>query len=159
MGVAGELLPELADDRPVAVRETRQQTAGLGLARIIGQGRLLHEDMVTLTPVRPAAAVPAAERRAFGERVTRQLPLVLGTGDPTMPRAVVFRDSFSNALVPFLSEHFERIVWVWDRDVLPEVVLREQPDLVIQEVVGRFLDRRPKGPWELLEEAAASRTE
>jgi hypothetical protein len=71
-----------------------------------------------------------------------------------MPRAVVFRDSFSNALVPFLSEHFERVVWVWDRDVLPEVVLREQPDLVIQEVVGRFLGRPPKGPSELLEAAA-----
>lgn len=154
---AGERLPALADDRPIDVIESSQRTPGLGLARIVGLGRAYHEDMITLTPARPAAAVPASRRAAYEERVTRQLPLVLGTGDPTMPRAVVFRDSFANALVPFLSEHFERVVWVWDRDVLPEVVLRERPDLVIQEVVGRFLDRRPNRPWELLAKAKAKK--
>jgi hypothetical protein len=149
---AGRLVPELADDAPVPVVETPVRSPGLGLSQIVGLGRLHHEDMVVIEPAEPAAAVPAAERARFDERVRLQLPLVLGTGDPSMPRAVVFRDSFSNALVPFLSEHFERVVWVWDRDVLPEVVLREQPDLVIQEVVGRFLERRPKGPWELLQD-------
>jgi len=159
LAAAGRLVPELADDAPVAVTETHLRSPGLGLAQIVGLGRFMHEDVPVLTPIRPAAAVPATERARYEDRVARQLPLVLGTGDPSMPRAVVFRDSFSNALVPFLSEHFERIVWVWDRDVLPEVVLREQPDLVIQEVVGRFLERRPKGPWELLEADARAGAE
>ena len=57
----------------------------------------------------------------------------------------MFRDSFGNALIPYLSENFSRILYVWNRDVDPRVVAIEQPDVVIQEVVGRFLGRAPKG--------------
>jgi hypothetical protein len=57
----------------------------------------------------------------------------------------MFRDSFANALVPYLSEHFHRILYVWQRDLDSRVVLVEQPDVVIQQIVGRFLGRRPAG--------------
>jgi len=57
---------------------------------------------------------------------------------------VMFRDSFANALIPYLAEDFSRVAFVWDRDLDPELVLRERPDVVIQEIVGRFLGRRPK---------------
>jgi hypothetical protein len=52
---------------------------------------------------------------------------------------VIFRDSFASALVPFLSEHFSRAVYLWQNDVDAQVVEQEHPDIVIQEIVGRHL--------------------
>jgi hypothetical protein len=52
-------------------------------------------------------------------------------------RAVMFRDSFSSRLIPFLSEHFSRILYQWQNDFDPDLVRREHPDIVIQEMVGR----------------------
>jgi hypothetical protein len=54
-------------------------------------------------------------------------------------RAVMFRDSFSSRLIPFLSEHFSRIVYQWQNDFDADLVRRERPDVVIQEMVGRHL--------------------
>ena len=54
-------------------------------------------------------------------------------------RAVMFRDSFASRLIPFLSEHFDRILYQWQNDFDPELVRRERPDVVIQEMVGRHL--------------------
>ena len=59
---------------------------------------------------------------------------------PGRPRAVVFRDSFGSALIPFLSEEFSRAVYLWQYNVDPDVVLAERPDVVIQEWVGRRLE-------------------
>jgi alginate O-acetyltransferase complex protein AlgJ len=55
------------------------------------------------------------------------------------PRAVMFRDSFASRLIPFMSEHFSRILYQWQNDFDPELVRRERPDVVIQEMVGRHL--------------------
>jgi alginate O-acetyltransferase complex protein AlgJ len=52
---------------------------------------------------------------------------------------VIFRDSFMSRLVPFLSEHFSRAVYLWQNDFDDDVVTREHPDIVIQEIVGRHL--------------------
>jgi hypothetical protein len=59
-----------------------------------------------------------------------------------VPRAVVFRDSFGSALVPYLSEHFSRALYLWDSNVNPAVVAQEQPQVVIQEWAGRRLSMR-----------------
>jgi hypothetical protein len=66
-------------------------------------------------------------------------PAVLACPDSTLPRAVVFYDSFGQGFLHLLAEHFQRTVVLWHDDFLPEVVLREQPDVVIQEMVERKL--------------------
>ena len=58
---------------------------------------------------------------------------------PSLPRAVIFRDSFASRLVPFLSEHFSRAVYLWQNDFDASVVAEEHPDVVIEEIVGRHL--------------------
>ena len=57
----------------------------------------------------------------------------------TLPRAVVFRDSFASRLAPFLSEHFSRVVYLWQNNFDVDVIRAERPDVVIQEIVGRHL--------------------
>jgi hypothetical protein len=75
--------------------------------------------------------------------------------DTRLPRAVVFRDSFGSALVPFLAEHFSRALFLWQYNVDPDVVLAERPAVVIQEWVGRRLSTLL--PYDPFADEAASR--
>lgn len=57
-------------------------------------------------------------------------------------KAVVFHDSFGKLLYPYLASQFQRTVFVWSDNFDPQVVKREQPDVVIQELVERRLFNR-----------------
>jgi hypothetical protein len=117
--------------------ESSHQIDGLDLARMMGLNRVLREQDLGLVPrrrrrarvVEPPGAAPTAE---VGLLVT-EIPA------SRLPRAVIFRDSFASALVPFLSEHFSRAVYLWQNDFDVDAVLRERPDVVIQQIVGRHL--------------------
>jgi hypothetical protein len=56
-----------------------------------------------------------------------------------LPRAIVYRDSMAIPLIPLLAENFSRSVYVSSRHLDPELVLRERPDIVIEELVERAL--------------------
>jgi len=56
--------------------------------------------------------------------------------DPSLPTAVVFHDSYMPALLPYLSQHFRRVRYVWSH-YLQSVVDAERPDVVIHENVSR----------------------
>ena len=116
---------------------TERETAGKDLAGMMGLKRSLRETELRLVPkrprlarvVEPAGADPAAQ---LGRLVT-EIP------GSTLPRALILRDSFASRLVPFLSEHFSRAVYMWQNDFDPYDVNQERPDVVIQEIVGRHL--------------------
>lgn len=107
------------------------------LAGMMGLRRVLKEEDLSLAPrrarlarvIEPAGAGKLAE---VGRLVT-EIP------GSTLPRAVIFRDSFASRLVPFLSEHFSRAVYLWQNDFDAQVIEEEHPDIVIQEIVGRHL--------------------
>jgi alginate O-acetyltransferase complex protein AlgJ len=116
---------------------TQRTVEGMDLAGMMGLTRVLREVDLALGPsrprrarvVEPAGAAPTAEE---GRLVTE-------IDDPSLPRAVIFRDSFVSRLVPFLSEHFSRAVYLWQNDFDAAEVLKEHPDVVIQEIVSRHL--------------------
>ena len=110
---------------------------GLDLAGMMGLTRVLRETNLTLVPRRPRRA--RVVEPAGGEPTDQVGRLVTEIDDPSLPRAVVFRDSFVSPLVPFLSEHFRRAVYLWQNDFDAAVVEQEAPDVVIQEIVGRHL--------------------
>ena len=58
---------------------------------------------------------------------------------PGLPRAVVYRDSMAIPLLPLLSENFSRVVYVSSQQLDPALILRERPDVVIEEMVERLL--------------------
>ena len=138
-------LPVFEDQAPVAVRSFERTTPGLGLPRIVGLSNAYPERSFDLAVAEPRGGVPPKRRARWEDRVRRQLPFALGTGDERLPTAVIFRDSFANALVPYLSESFSRIVYVWEFDLIPQLVEAERPDVVIQEIAERFLGRTPRG--------------
>ncbi len=61
--------------------------------------------------------------------------------DESLPRALMFGDSFtwSTALHSFLSEHFQHITYVRQDDFAEEIINKEKPDIVIEEIVERKL--------------------
>ena len=118
-------------------RSVDRTVEGLDLGGMMGLTRVLREVDMTLVPKRrrlarviePAGGAPTDE---VGFLITE-------INDPSLPRAVIFRDSFTSQLVPFLSEHFSRAVYLWQNDFDADVVSKEHPDIVIQEIVGRHL--------------------
>lgn len=56
----------------------------------------------------------------------------------TKLRALIYRDSFTNALIPFLMLHFSEVVFIWDTDYSLEMVDRVKPDLVIECYASRY---------------------
>jgi len=73
--------------------------------------------------------------------------VVTECSDGEIPKAVIFRDSFGEALMPWLAQHFRRAVFVWSDEIVPEVIEQEQPDVVIQEFIERRLTTmQPENP-------------
>jgi hypothetical protein len=66
--------------------------------------------------------------------------------DPGLPRAVMVHDSFGIGLMPFLSEHFQRLLYVHrtEKHYFPaQIIAQEKPDVVIEEEVERTLMAMP----------------
>jgi alginate O-acetyltransferase complex protein AlgJ len=116
------------------------EVPGLDLAEMAGLAGVTTETDLALVPLVPRRArvvEPANPNPQFiGPR------LVTAVDDPALPRALVYRDSFGSALVPFLAEHFSRAVILWEYDVLPDTVRTERPEVVIHEWAGRRLHTR-----------------
>jgi alginate O-acetyltransferase complex protein AlgJ len=114
-----------------------REVPGMDLARMMGLSHMLREIDLQLVPRRPRRAVviapPGASPDAEEGRIVTEIP------GSTLPRAVIFRDSFSSRLAPFLSEHFSRAVYLWEKDFDADGIRRERADVVIQQIVSRHL--------------------
>jgi hypothetical protein len=104
---------------------------------MMGLRRLLVEDDLRLVPRQPrmARVVEPEHPNPYGIEAR----MATETPDRRLPRAVIFRDSFTSALIPLLSEHFSRALYLWQPNVDPDTVVTEQANVVIQEWVGRRL--------------------
>ena len=116
---------------------TSRMLNGRDLAAIIGLKRVMTEEDLQLLPKKGRGYVvvePPGSYATAGEgRIVTEIP------GSSLPRAVVFRDSFTSLLAPFLSEHFSRVVYLWQNNFDANDVLKERADVVIEEIVGRHL--------------------
>ena len=73
------------------------------------------------------------------------------TGDSRLPRALVYNDSFFTLLMPYFSQHFDRVLYVnrGSMQMSAEDLQSMQPQLVIQQFVERKLKYAspPLDPW------------
>jgi hypothetical protein len=120
-----------------------------GLSYMIAMGDLYQENVILLTPRAPRAAREVQDKEA---ELNHFQPLsIYENPDGSLPRAYVIRDSFLHEIVPFLAEHFSRMYLVWPfptdavhvRDFDTEEILREKPDIVIDEFVERYFTQPP----------------
>ena len=125
--------------------EVRDQVIpGMDLAGMIGLKDVLSEQELKLVPHRPRQA--RILEPANPDHLLMDAKIVTETPNRDLPRLMVFRDSFSSALIPFLSEHFSRAVYLWQYNFDPVAIEQEQPDVVIHEWVGRRLGN--KSAWD-----------
>jgi hypothetical protein len=123
---------------PLGHFERRYVTGqGNDLALLLSLGSLFPGNRLTL--------VPHQTRRARWLTTDAALPtgslgvVISVVDDPALPRAVMLHDSFGDALRPFLSEHFSRVFYSWQALFDPALIDREQPAVVLQEIVERAL--------------------
>jgi alginate O-acetyltransferase complex protein AlgJ len=133
--------PQLAPVPAAAfVPITRKGWSG-DLATMLGVEGRLSEDKLELAP-RNGRAARGADTGPPPEDPQRKLSAA-ERGEPSLPRAVMFHDSFGLSLQPFLAESFSRIVFSsgptdWRRNFDAALVEREHPAVVIQEIAERF---------------------
>jgi len=99
---------------------------GMDLARLLGLNDQLSEESFNLD-----AQIPLRLPHVIQDDV---IPInIEGPG----PRVVVFRDSFLTAPLPWIAEGFGHGVYFWEDGFDTDVVTREKPDIVIQEIAQR----------------------
>jgi alginate O-acetyltransferase complex protein AlgJ len=116
------------------------------LGHIIGARELLREDYVDLIPIKPKCGKPVLDspQELIRDNISA-LPYECGESERKL---LMFRDSFSNNLIPHLIEHFERSVFILNKiktlAFLKKAVDFEKPDLVIEEIGDRKIGCQPK---------------
>ncbi|MEZ5293480.1 MAG: hypothetical protein R2745_20525 [Vicinamibacterales bacterium] len=146
----GRQVPEAEWDpqalAPDAFERRETVSPGLDLARMLRLDHWLTETTIGRVPRVPFEArvvEPAVPDPEFAEG-----RVVTVRDGSSLPRALVYRDSFGSALIPFLGEQFSRGVFLWEYDVDPAAVAAERPRVVIQEWASRRLHNRlPYDPF------------
>jgi alginate O-acetyltransferase complex protein AlgJ len=115
---------------------------GGDLATLMGQEGLIEKDYVTLAPIPPLESVPLATDAAILPKDWGKNPEPRVTDNPKASgKVILFRDSFAGSWVPFLSHHFNRVIYIWQYDWDSAFIQREKPDVVIDEILERFLNQ------------------
>ena len=99
-------------------------------------GRIREDDIAPIHKIFSDAATRCARR--VDSRSVPEIETYV-CDQPGLPRAVVYRDSMAIPLIPMLAENFSRVVFVSSRGFDTELIEREKPDIVIEEMVERTL--------------------
>jgi hypothetical protein len=152
-----ELMRSLARWFPTVVVPPAAPTAvvsevshGGDLARFLGLKAWLSDDEVV--PVVAATAATMTGEGGLPWHAHSPLESDMGyeaivrSSRPGAPirRAYVLRDSYGNALVPYMADSFESAVYRWTTLIDVDELRELAPDVVIIEIVQRFLMRAPK---------------
>ena len=127
--------PCLAEDYIVELDTNDQGDLAMQLAL----NDLLTRVTPMMVPQAPFRARDLAEETLAGSGFFKYRPVFKQGPDPQAPKLLMFRDSFAVYLIPYLSEHFSRSVYVWSPIFIPAIVESERPDIVVQELLEVFL--------------------
>ncbi|MBL7883906.1 MAG: hypothetical protein JNL69_07535 [Bacteroidia bacterium] len=58
-----------------------------------------------------------------------------------LPKAVVYRDSFFNLIIPFFSEKFSDCIYLWTNEMTYEIIEKETPGYVVLEITEADIDK------------------
>jgi alginate O-acetyltransferase complex protein AlgJ len=93
------------------------------------------EPAIFLRPKRPTTFKKVYDNRRFD----RGNVIVWENSNRSLPRCVVFSDSFLHYVIQFMIPCFSRLVAVSSTDVYYDLLRSEQPDVVIFEMIERYV--------------------
>ena len=135
-----EIITALSNRYPVLIPPSEEEFrfeeslfTGRDLAEMLSLHRDIMEPLVQMVPLTPRKSNPEGLGDEHGD-------VTASTGIKEYPTAVVYRDSFSNRLIPFLSEYFEAVRYKWARTgTRMEGIDKIKPDVVLQIMTDRAL--------------------
>jgi alginate O-acetyltransferase complex protein AlgJ len=132
--LVGALQKQLPGLKPLSLQAFDRKnmvTSGGDLAILLDQQNQMLETRPMLTPRLPLEPLRALQisQPGFIAVVTKN-PQAQG-------KAVLFRDSFAEAWEPFLGYDFQEVIYVWKYNWNKELLEREKPEVVIDEIVER----------------------
>ena len=80
----------------------------------------------------------------FTGKIQRVAGDCLYTFNPNAPdkrRVMMHRESFAIALLPYISEHFQEVYYIWSHKVYRKRIEEIKPDIFILEYVARIIGR------------------
>jgi alginate O-acetyltransferase complex protein AlgJ len=107
------------------------------LARMIDLPNIYQEHYPSLSLTHPCGRIIALPAYAKPDELPALKPFASVCNNPHLPKAVILRDSFTIAMIPELGEDFRRIVFNWSYKFPYQMIEKEHPDLVIQEILER----------------------
>lgn len=114
---------------------------GGDLATILGQQDLVEPKLVALNPVPGLKIVSISTGPSVYPKTGRKnTEPVVSTNADAVGTAIVFRDSFAQAWMPFLGHHFKRVIYIWEYHWNPDLIERERPQVVIDEMLERYMN-------------------
>jgi hypothetical protein len=115
-----------------------KEIAGGGdLANMIGGTEFMKEEYINLKPLDNNLI------KIEDIDDSTKSPITFVQNDSSLPRALIFRDSFFSSVAPFLARHFQHSKYYWQNwnatTPIEEMVSSQKPDIVIEEIVERLV--------------------
>lgn len=114
---------------------------GMNLTSILGIYHGMYESKITCEPTFKKES-KEGQKRDYPVyswfRFKSEYEQVFTTENDSLLKLMLVRDSFGKSIIPFLSEHFNESVYIfdgWHHDLNEEIVLNEKPDIFVQLVV------------------------
>jgi hypothetical protein len=134
-------LPGLGAPLPYeAFQPTVFQEKGGDLARILGQ-KMPDRVGVVLYP-RPPLQLPEPEEdiNIFVKKWNKDTLPVYTENPARRYTLLCFHDSFAMSLTQLLGYHFKRTVYIWQYNWNKQLIERQKPDVVVDEILERFVN-------------------
>ncbi len=136
-------LPDLHEPLPLSAFEQHpiaHETGDLG--KMLGQvSHLVESNGVAIVPRAPLGkpAFKLAPER-FPKKWRPKTEPALTEYDAPTPKAMLFRDSFAGSWTWYLGYHFHEVLYIWQYEWDANLIEREKPTVVIDEMLERFLN-------------------
>lgn len=123
---------------------TNDTNTSADMANMLGLNDVLPRIEPMVKPVHPRRAAFSDFPELQGSSHFLDRAMHYANPDTTLPRLLMFHDSFGLYLKPLLNEHFSSATYVWYPLYLPDVVTQVKPDVVVQEFMEMFVINMPK---------------
>ncbi len=114
---------------------------GQDMAKLLGQEESMIETAnVVLTPLPPLKAMSfAIDDRYWIKKNKRQYQPEFTENPERKLKVVFFHDSYGQKWMPFLGYNFNRVYFIWQYNWDMDFVEQQKPDVVIDEMLERFV--------------------